>query len=95
MKSVFTQPAVVGGMMVALAGVTLLPARAAGQTRADYTEHATDLGQSVIFRDDPLAAGGFGANEPILHVRPTAVRMLLVRPRTQFVHELLKSVENL
>lgn len=47
------------------------------------------------FSDDPLAAGGFGPNDATIRVRPGPVRTTLIRPRTSFVPEMLKSVENL
>jgi hypothetical protein len=45
--------------------------------------------------DDPLAAGGFGPSDATIRVRPRAARTTLIRPRIQFVDEMLKSVENL
>ena len=48
-----------------------------------------------VFTDDPLNAGLFGANEPMIRVRPGAARGTLVRPRVSFVVEMLKSVEAL
>ncbi len=47
------------------------------------------------FEDDPLAAGGFGPADATIRVRPGPVRTTLIRPRTSFVPEMLKSVENL
>ena len=52
-------------------------------------------GYQYVFTDDPLAAGLFGANEARIVVRPGAARATLIRPRTAFVIELLKSVESL
>jgi hypothetical protein len=52
-------------------------------------------GYGYEFSDDPLAAGGFGPNDATIRVRPGPVRMTLIRPRTSFVPEMLKSVENL
>jgi hypothetical protein len=54
-----------------------------------------DEGYGYTFQDDPLAAGGFGPNDATIRVRPNAVRNTLIRPRTSFVPEMLKSVENL
>jgi hypothetical protein len=47
------------------------------------------------FEDDPLSAGGFGPADATIRVRPGPVRTTLIRPRTSFVPEMLKSVENL
>ena len=52
-------------------------------------------GYGYEFKDDPLAAGGFGPNDATIRVRPGPVRTTLIRPRTSFVPEMLKSVENL
>jgi hypothetical protein len=54
-----------------------------------------DEGYGYEFSDDPLAAGGFGPNDATIRVRPGPVRTTLIRPRTSFVPEMLKSVENL
>jgi hypothetical protein len=55
----------------------------------------TDEGYGYEFDDDPLNAGGFGPNDATIRVRPRAARTTLIRPRTSFVPEMLKSVENL
>ena len=65
-------------------------AQAAGGDKADKGD-----GYGYEFDDDPLAAGGFGPNDATIRVRPRAARTTLIRPRIQFVDEMLKSVENL
>jgi hypothetical protein len=60
-----------------------------------YTENNSGKDQSVIFKDDPLAAGGFGPNDIHIRVIGAPKRVVLLRPRTQFVTEMLKSVEQL
>jgi hypothetical protein len=54
-----------------------------------------ESGYGYEFSDDPLNAGGFGPNDATIRVRPGPVRTTLIRPRTSFVPEMLKSVENL
>ena len=54
-----------------------------------------DDGYGYTFDDDPLNAGGFGPNDATIRVRPRAARTTLIRPRTSFVPEMLKSVENI
>ncbi len=54
-----------------------------------------DDGYGYEFSDDPLSAGGFGPNDATIRVRPGPIRTTLIRPRTSFVPEMLKSVENL
>jgi hypothetical protein len=55
----------------------------------------TDDGYGYEFDDDPLNAGGFGPNDATIRVRAKAARTTLIRPRTSFVPEMLKSVENI
>jgi hypothetical protein len=90
---------------VLAAGVLLLSsttafaqaAPAAGPAGAAAPKAAAgkDEGYGYEFSDDPLAAGGFGPNDATIRVRPGPVRTTLIRPRTSFVPEMLKSVENL
>ncbi len=63
--------------------------------KATGTGGGKDEGYGYEFSDDPLAAGGFGPNDATIRVRPGPVRTTLIRPRTSFVPEMLKSVENL
>jgi hypothetical protein len=58
-------------------------------------DQKTSDGYGYTFEDDPLNAGGFGPNDATIRVRPRAARTTLIRPRTSFVPEMLKSVENL
>lgn len=88
-------------LSVVAAGLTLLlaapafaqdekPAAAADKGGGDKGE-----GYGYEFEDDPLNAGGFGPNDATIKVRPRAARTTLIRPRTSFVTEMLKSVENI
>lgn len=52
-------------------------------------------GYGYSFEDDPLSAGGLAPTDATIKVRPGPVRTTLIRPRTSFVPEMLKSVENL
>jgi hypothetical protein len=56
---------------------------------------AHDGDQRYVFPDDPLDAGYFGPNDVHIRVVPSPKRQTLIRPRVQFVDELLKSVEKL
>lgn len=47
------------------------------------------------FTDDALLGNDLGAQGGMIKVRPNGVRDRLIRPRVQFVAEMLKSVENL
>ena len=66
--------------------------------RADPAKKAIPAdarGYTYQFTDDPLAAGGFDAHDARIVVASHAVRTTLIRPRTTFVAEMLKTVENL
>jgi hypothetical protein len=62
---------------------------------AQIKDVKTDEGYGYEFDDDPLNAGGFGPNDATIRVRARAARTTLIRPRTSFVPEMLKSVENI
>jgi hypothetical protein len=78
-------------------GLTAFMASGAAFAQAKEAAAAGDKGDGYgyEFDDDPLAAGGFGPNDATIRVRPRAARTTLIRPRIQFVDEMLKSVENL
>lgn len=79
------------GASVAIAlGIMLV-----GQTAMAQGKDKKEEGYGYNFEDDPLNAGGFGPNDATIRVRPGPVRTTLIRPRTSFVPEMLKSVENL
>lgn len=85
---------------VVAAGLTLLLAAPAfAQDAAPAADGAAEGGDKegygYEFEDDPLNAGGFGPNDATIKVRPRAARTTLIRPRTSFVTEMLKSVENI
>jgi hypothetical protein len=79
------------------AGVLLVSSQAlAGAARSvEGAGGGKEDGYGYEFGDDPLSAGGFGPNDATIKVRPGPVRRTLIRPRTSFVPEMLKSVENL
>ena len=85
-------------MGVAFVGVLLSSSLAFAQAAKPAAAGAAagkDSGYGYEFSDDPLNAGGFGPNDATIRVRPGPVRTTLIRPRTSFVPEMLKSVENL
>jgi len=82
--------------LVAGLGVFLLASSSLAQTRlVEGAKDGKDQGYGYDFDDDPLAAGGFGPNDASIRVRSGPVRTTLIRPRIQFVDNMLKSVENL
>lgn len=74
------------------AAVLLTSSLAVAQTQESQGE---DGSYGYEFEDDPLNAGGFGPNDATIRVRANAARTTLIRPRTSFVPEMLKSVEDL
>jgi hypothetical protein len=94
-KSFMTSILTTSVLAMSLVGVTS-NAFAQGKAAATATGGGKDDGgYGYAFADDPLSAGGFGPNDATIRVRPNAVRNTLIRPRTSFVPEMLKSVENL
>jgi hypothetical protein len=79
---------------VAFTIVVVAPA-ASAQTNAGYTEQKTEWGAAVTFTDDLAKGSTFDPNGDIVRSRPKAARVTLLRPRYNFVTEMLKSVENL
>lgn len=67
----------------------------ADDTNKTYVENQDGKDQNIQFKDDILDAHGFGAGDVTIRVMPAPKRVLLLRPRTQFVTEMLKSVEAL
>ena len=55
----------------------------------------SEQGYTYAFLDDPLDAGGLNNHEAQIRVASHVIRTTLIRPRTAFIAELLKTVENL
>ena len=64
-------------------------------TAADFTEERLDGDQVVTFTGDELAGLPNGAYGDTIRRPPGIMRVGLIRPRVNFVSELLKSVESL
>jgi hypothetical protein len=83
-------------MLVASQSFAQAPAGAAPAAGGDASGGSGGNGDyGYKFEDDPLSAGGFGPADATIRVRPGPVRTTLIRPRTSFVPEMLKSVENI
>ena len=65
----------------------------ASSASADPTKKDDSYGYE--FKDDILNADTKIANDVRINVRPRGTRERLLRPRTHFVTEMLKSVENM
>ena len=94
-----TVTAAIAAIVVLCSNLAVADPPKAGGASSDadetYTENNVGKDQSVIFHDDPLAAGGFGPKDIHIRVIGAPKRVVLLRPRTQFVTEMLKSVEQL
>jgi hypothetical protein len=84
-----------GAVVVTAVSGLLVASEALAQAGPAPAQKKKDEGYGYEFSDDPLNAGGFGPNDATIRVRPGPVRTTLIRPRTSFVPEMLKSVENL
>jgi hypothetical protein len=71
------------------------PAAAATVTTSEYLEQNVDGSQVVTFRGDPLKGDENSTFGFTIRPAPRALKAGLIRPRSNFVSELLKSVENL
>lgn len=67
----------------------------AARGESQVATNSNERGYGYVFRDDPLNADGVGSMAASIVVRPRSGHALLIRPRMQFVTEMLKSVENL
>jgi hypothetical protein len=81
--------------------VALLTVSSTGRAREtfSFTESSTSTNSQgdygYRFSDDVMQAGVFTPADPRIVVATHVSRTTLIRPRTAFVAELLKSVENL
>jgi hypothetical protein len=64
----------------------------ASSSRAQTDAAKTD-GYFYDFKDDYMVGDTISSNTAILRVRKPAARVTLIRPRTHFVAEMIKSVE--
>jgi hypothetical protein len=84
------------GAVLALTGAAWASDRpAAGVSPASVSKGSGDGDYGYVFDDDPMQAGVMTADDPRIRVIAHGVRQVLIRPRTAFVPELLKTVENL
>jgi hypothetical protein len=81
--------------LCAFAWAVLIAAPAAAQESTHVTTTSHPGGYTYAFDDDPMQAGGLSASFPRIVVRERAGGGTLIRPRTQFVAELLKTVESI
>ena len=63
------------------------------ETFCDAADPGCEQGYGYKFKDDALSALNQDANGGLVKVRVGPVRRTLIRPRTNFVPEMLKTVE--
>ncbi len=80
---------------IVLASLSLVRGAHAETASQTYMEQRTEGGAVVTFEKDDLQGGGPSALGDSIRRPPGAIRVGLIRPRFNFVPELLKSVENL
>ena len=84
-----------GIVFAALMGVLSATGVAAAQDQAPTAGTTSDKMQSWTFPDDKLLDVKGGAGGMTVMTGPKVVRTILTRPRTQFIPELLKTIEGL
>lgn len=87
--------AVIASSLVLVAAPALADDTSSGKAAATTTGAAGEKGYGYKFDDDPLQSGVSGTTGFVIKVRPKGARETLLRPRTSFVAEMLKSVEAL
>jgi hypothetical protein len=98
---VLSSAVLVGTVSISAAAGAQQPEKAASPRTltvktADYTEQVAAGGDQVVkFTGDELSGPANGIFGDRVRVPPGAVRVGLIRPRLNFVPELLKTVENL
>jgi hypothetical protein len=81
-------------VLVAAAVAFSLPRAALAEEKTPTATTTTD-GYGYHFDDDLMGGGVLKDAAPRLRVVEHAVRNVLIRPRTEFIREMLKSVENM
>jgi hypothetical protein len=76
-------------------GITVGLASSAAFAQASTKDDKKDGSYGYEFSDDPLSAGALGPQEASIKVLPRPIRQTLITPRTNFIPEMYKSVENL
>lgn len=87
--------ALVVASLFSLAAGPAFAEETAKDSKAAAKDPKADKGYGYAFEDDPLTSGVSGTMGFVLKVRPKGAREVLLRPRTTFVPEMLKSVEAL
>ena len=95
MKIGLISAALMGLLALSTTAFAQAPAATAVTAAPDYTESRVDGSQVVTFGGDPLKGDDNSAYGFSMRAPPRVLRAGLIRPRVNFVSELLKSVENL
>jgi hypothetical protein len=79
-------------MLVTTLGVIAFEGTASAQKKGKSKDGDVE---EMTFDDDKLLTSNLGPDQAKITTRGGPVRTILVRPRTSFVPEMLKSIENL
>lgn len=80
---------------LALATLAIAPAARAQADAQTYEEERTGAGTAIVFKEDVTTGSTLDSGGSLVRAPSAAFRMGLVRPRLNFVSEMLKSVESL
>jgi hypothetical protein len=85
---------------LAFALICAVPNLASAQTGAEpkssgFSEQSVEGGRNVVFDDDKALGTAYDPFADIVRGPPRGARLMLLRPRYNFISEMLKSVENL
>lgn len=81
-------------LVMALLTVAAFEGTAFAQAKPKKASGGGDV-EEMTFEDDKLLTSNLGPDQAKITTRGGPVRTILVRPRTSFVPEMLKSIENL
>jgi hypothetical protein len=81
-------------MVIGAVGLLALEGVASAQAKKKGGGSGSDI-EEMTFDDDKMLTSNLGPDQAKITTRGGPVRTILVRPRTSFVPEMLKSIENL
>jgi len=86
MRKMTIPAALIASMTIGLFSTAALAEDKKQQKSGDY---------GYEFSDDSLLGGDLKGQSGVIRVRPTGMRTQLIRPRTQFIAEMFKSIEHI
>lgn len=86
MRKTTIPAAIIASLTIGLFSTTALAEDKKTQKSQDY---------GYVFNDDALLGNDLKGQTGIIKVRPTGMRDRLIKPRTQFIAEMFKSIEHI